>query len=205
MFENGFDFGDLTYAELAFVEVATTTNAWARFPVSFLDTNAPGMFNGTDASRVDGLAGKHTLAFGTPFDLDWLKQHTNVLSGAVDLNRIAYVRITDVVGDGSTLDQFGQPIRDPFSVTASMTDGFELRGVGVINAGGVATEPVAEGLAVTWFGSPGRTYQIQSSDGSSWANHGVPVPGPGGVERVLLDSSYASRLFRLHQEVPVSP
>ena len=205
VFENGFDFGDHTFAEFAFVEVATTTNAWARFPVTFLDTNAPGEFKVSDVTRVDGLAGKHVLANGTPFDLDWLQHDTNVISGAVDLNRIAYVRVTDVVGDGSTVDQFGQAITDPYSATASMTDGFELRGVGVIHTAGLATEAVDEEMAFSWFGYPGRSYTLQAGDGSGWSDVGSPITGTGGVHRVELTPGGTVQWFRLTQEIPVVP
>jgi len=209
VFENGFDFGDLTFSEFAFVEVATRTNAWARFPVTFLDTNAPGIFKGTDATRVDGLAGKHTLAYGTPFDLAWLARDTNVLSGAVDLRNIAYVRITDVLGDGSTTDQFGHPIRDPFNPDGvAATDGFELRGVGVIHLGGAAAVPSLApeaAPAYAWFGYPDRTYQLQRGDGFSWTDHGAPVAGTGGVMRIDLPGDQPTSLFRMIQQIPVGP
>jgi hypothetical protein len=205
VFENGFDFGDLTYAEFAFVEVATTTNAWARFPVTFHDTNAPGMFKGSDVTRVDGLAGKHTLAYGTPFDLAWLQHDTNVLSGAVDLNRIAYVRITDAVGDGSTVDQFGQAIMDPYSATASMTDGFELRGVGVIHQAGLAATAVEEEMVFSWFGYPERIYTLQAGNGFGWSDVGSPITGTGGVHRVELTPDGPVQWFRLKQDIPVVP
>jgi len=205
VFENGFDFGDLTYAEFAFVDVATTTNAWARFPVTFHDTNAPGMFKGSDVTRVDGLAGKHSLAFGTPFDLDWLSSDTNVISGAVDVNRIAYIRITDAVGDGSTVDQFGQSITDPYSGTVSATDGFELRGVGVIHHAGLAAVQEENTMAFTWFGYPGRDYQLQAGDGFTWSDVGDVVVGTGGIHRVVLPPSGNAQLFRLTQEIEVVP
>lgn len=209
VFENGFDFGDLTFSEFAFVEVATRTNAWARFPVTFLDTNAPGIFKGTDAARVDGLAGKHTLAYGTPFDLAWLGHDTNVLSGAVDLQQIAYVRITDVIGDGSTTDQFGHPIRDPHNPDGvAATDGFELRGVGIIHAGGDAAvpAPVPETApAYAWYGYTGRTYQLQRGDGVTWTDHGAPVAGTGGVMRIDLPGDQPASLFRMIQQIPVGP
>jgi len=209
VFENGFDFGDLTFSEFAFVEVATRTNAWARFPVTFLDTNAPGIFKVTDATRVDGLAGKHTLAYGTPFDLAWLARDTNVLSGAVDLQQIAYVRITDVIGDGSTTDALGHPIRDPHNPDGvAATDGFELRGVGVIHLGGDTAVPasVPEASPVyAWFGYPGRTYQLQRGNGVTWTDHGAPIAGTGGVMRIDMPVDQPASLFRMIQQIPVGP
>ena len=59
-------------------------------------------------------------------------------SGWVDLARIQYVRIVDVVGAGDVLDSFGAPIYDPTPTFGS--GGFDLEAVGVLNAAATATE-----------------------------------------------------------------
>jgi hypothetical protein len=50
---------------------------------------------------------------------------------------IQYVRLIDVVGDGSRLDGLGQPIYDPYA-TAFGSGGFDVDAVGVLNT---APEP----------------------------------------------------------------
>ena len=48
------------------------------------------------------------------------------------LDDIVYVRVVDVVGDGSTLDSLGSQVWDPYP-TPFNEGGFDLDGVGVIN------------------------------------------------------------------------
>ena len=57
-----------------------------------------------------------------------------VRDGSVDLTAIKYVRIVDIVGDGTTLDSFGRGIVDPIS--SGPTAGFDLDGIAVLNAQG---------------------------------------------------------------------
>lgn len=201
VFENGFldatprpgDTNRYLFAELAYVEVATATNAWARFPCQSLTTNDLFNFNLTwmnrfaslDASQVDGLAGKQLIDLGTPFDLAALRTHTNVLNGSVDLSNILYVRLVDVVGDGSRLDSSNRPIRDPYfeSMGAGLvapapvnTDGFDLRAIGVINSGRVQALPTG---GLRWFGVSGQRYRIQHAilpDGP-WSDVGTVQTG----------------------------
>jgi len=52
-------------------------------------------------------------AGGNAFDLASLSGHSLVLSGAVNLNQICYLRLVDIMGDGVTLDSSGNPIYDP--------------------------------------------------------------------------------------------
>ncbi|HMP73389.1 MAG TPA: hypothetical protein PKE55_09030 [Kiritimatiellia bacterium] len=199
VFENGFtDWtrpGDVeyTFAELAFVEVGTTTNAWARFPSTYLGTNQVGLFGSLDVTLVDGLAGKHRLEYGTPFDLSVLVDHPNVVNGSVDLNFIRYVRLIDVIGNGSTTDSSGRPIYDPFNhaspSTTALTDGFDLRGVGVIHFAGLELELAGGQPHLRWFAEAGRSYrmlrgvngvltwfgeEIAGEDG--WVSHPDPEP-----------------------------
>ncbi|HMO51966.1 MAG TPA: hypothetical protein PKE26_10005 [Kiritimatiellia bacterium] len=209
VFENAFDYDGLTFAEFAFVEVATTTNAWARFPVTYHPTNLATPFGPafamTDVTGVDGLAGKHALPFGTPFDLDWLRHHPNVTNGLVDLNRIAYVRLTDAVGDGSTTDDFGNPILDPFDSFTSMSDGFDLRGVGVIHLAGVLLAMNDGAPVARWHGYEGRTYQPQVFAAGDWSNLGGPLAGTGAMLEINLPANHAMALFRVEQTIPASP
>ena len=148
VFENGFGFGSPNglFAELAYVEVSSNGQDFARFPS--ISTNvAPVVgsnpFAGYDTSNIFNLAGKHAGGFGTPFDLDDLLTDPLVTSGDVDLDDIQYVRLVDIPGSGDFLDSQGNPILDNWHTTG--TGGFDFRlgeglGVGVIN---VVPEPTS--------------------------------------------------------------
>jgi len=230
VFENGFVdatdrpgvTGEFMFAEFAFVEVATTTNVWARFPVTYLGTsivynlnNVPSnRYASQDVTLVDGLAGKNSLAFGTPFDLETLTNHPSVLNGDIDLNRIGYIRLIDVIGDGSTTDQYGNPIYDPYyhmltgypnAAVPSITDGFDLRGIGVLHLTGMNMSIEQPDLHLEFFGLPGRSYQPQYESGGAWIDLGGLVSGTGGVHRVSITPSTDTRMYRIHQEIPFTP
>lgn len=201
--------GENLFAELAFVEVATTTNAWARFPVTCFVTNPVGRYDEMDVTKLDGFAGKHSLEAGTPFDLDWLRTHPNVLNGSVDLNHIAYVRLVDVIGDGTLTDDLGNAIYDPFDYELGgywSTDGFDLRGVGVINSAGLGVVRDEGSPAMTMMTQAGRTYQLQYSVGdNNWIDYGEPFSSTGGVHHVILPDDLGAAMFRIEQFIPVEP
>ncbi|MCD4670816.1 MAG: PEP-CTERM sorting domain-containing protein [Actinomycetia bacterium] len=149
VFENGFYYSPgALFAELAFVDVSTDGNNWARLPSVSLTSAPVGSFGTIDPTDIYNLAGRHPNAYGTseatPFDLDDLVSAAEVLSGLVDLNEINYVCLTDVIGDGSAFDSLGNPIYDPYS-TPFESGGFDLEAVGVLNqqAGEVVPEPMA--------------------------------------------------------------
>jgi len=229
VFENGFtDYTDFTgtsreestnsfsFAELAFVEVATRTSAWARFPVTCLNSSVLYSLNNAeqewfasqDVSLLDGFAGKHRIEYGTPFDLGLLANDPAVLSGAVDLRCIRYVRLTDVIGDGSTTDSAGRAVYDPYynfssgfpnPAYAASTDGFDLRAVGVIHFITPKMTPGADGMILSWFAASGITYQVQASLAGigSWSAVGAPRAGDDGMHSVTDSVSGAVRLYRL--------
>jgi len=139
------------WTKLAFVDVSSDDTNWARFPATYLNTDllfqatvpdSPQHWLSQNPTMIDGLAGKTVLQYGTPFSLSVLTNHPNVLSGVVNLNNIRYIRFTDVIGDGSTTDQFGNTIYSPYydgtqlpalvAAPDSTTDGFGLRGVATL-------------------------------------------------------------------------
>jgi len=154
--ENAFDQNDdphRSFAELMFVEVSTDGVNFQRF-VNYSTTPGPvGPFGVIDPDNVAGFAGVNPVfangdensinpfevgaAGGDVFDLSSLKYTPLVLSGAVDLQHIRYVRLVDVVGDGSASDSFGRPIYDP---TGGAINGADVDAVTVIN-GVHAPEP----------------------------------------------------------------
>lgn len=137
VFENGFIDQTLkpgtAFLELAFVEVSSDGLRFVRFPaVSNTDTSTQMQsFDGLDASKLNNLAGKYLANYGTPFDLEELKD-----SQGVDLNAITHVRIIDVIGSldarYQTRDSEGKVINEPWP-TPFAQSGFDLDAVGVIH------------------------------------------------------------------------
>ena len=130
VFENGFSDNSL---ELAFVEVSTDGQRFVRFPATCLTQNTTQLGNAgqTDPTNLNNLAGKFRIGYGTPFDLEELRDSTGI-----DIDSIVYVRIVDVVGcidpAYATRDQYGNIINDPWP-TPFESSGFDLTGVGVIH------------------------------------------------------------------------
>jgi hypothetical protein len=118
------------FIELARIEVSTDGLHFAAFDTLSLTPDPVAAYDTMDARWVDGFAGPAPLGHGVPFDLARLHRHPAVLSGLVDLTAIRFVRITDVVGDGSELDSFGHPVWDPFPTWGSA--GFDLDAIAVL-------------------------------------------------------------------------
>lgn len=136
VFENGFKAVAppyLYFLELAYVEVSTDGITYVRFPSVSLtqDTVQIASFNQLDPSKIHNLAGKHITNYGTPFDLEDLKD-----SIGIDIDSIRFVKIIDVVGciqnEFANYDSQGHKINEPWP-TPFNTGGFDLDAVGVIN------------------------------------------------------------------------
>jgi hypothetical protein len=130
VFENSFDD---QFLELAFVEVSSNGMNFVRFPsVSLTPTaNQVGPFDYLDTELIHNLAGKFRVFYGTPFDLEEIKDSANL-----NVNAITHVRIVDVVGrihpEMGSYDAWGNLINDPWP-TPFPSGGFDLDAVGVIN------------------------------------------------------------------------
>lgn len=122
VFENSFSD---TFLELAYVEVSTNGIDFFRFPNQSLTPAPVGGFGSVDPTNITGLAGKYRQGWGTPFDLEILAG----VSPLLDIMWIPFVRIVDIVGDGTFLDSFGRPIYDPYPTSGS--GGFDLDAIGV--------------------------------------------------------------------------
>ena len=131
VFENSFN---STYLELAFVEVSSDGNDFIRFPSTSLTPTVLQLGNDAimEATQIDNLAGKYKGGFGTPFDLEIVKDSSNL-----DVQNIKFVRLIDVIGSINpiigTKDSKGNLINDPFP-TPYPSAGFDLDAVGVINS-----------------------------------------------------------------------
>ena len=138
VFENSFSD---QFLELAFVEVSSDGVRFVRFPAV---TNVPEdvqipTFGTMDATLVNNFAGKYRMGYGTPFNLDDIKD-----SSGINLNHITFVKIVDVGGSlipaFASYDSKGHKINDPWP-TPFDTGGFDLDAVGVIHN---TTEDVTE-------------------------------------------------------------
>ncbi len=130
VFENAFVD---TFLELAYVEVSSDGINFHRFPAvsNTQDTIQVGSFGGLDATKINNLAGKYVVNYGTPFDLEEMKG----ISG-LDVNHVTHVKIIDVVGcildSFARYDKNNKKINDPWR-TDFITGGFDLDAVGVIH------------------------------------------------------------------------
>jgi hypothetical protein len=130
VFENGLSD---TFLELAFVEVSTDGISFFRFPATSNTqaTTQVATFGTLDATKINDLAGKYRVRFGTPFDLEELKG-----TAGLDINHIRFIKILDVVGciqpEFATHDSQGNIVNDPWP-TPFNTCGFDLDGVGVLH------------------------------------------------------------------------
>ncbi len=116
VFGNAFSPG---YLKLAYVDVSEDGTTWYREP-NYSDTPSPISTYGDnmDPTNISGLAGKYVVGYGVPFSLS-----------AVGLTEANYVRIVDIIGNGTDLDSAGNPIYDPYP----NSNGFNVSGVGVIS------------------------------------------------------------------------
>lgn len=149
IYENGFSD---TFLELAKVEVSTNGTDFVPFPAFSLIPAPVGGFGAMDPTDLEQVAGKYRGGYGTPFDLDQLAG-----SSVLNMSRIRYVRLKDIVGDGSAVNDLSvaslthwlgatppqsvidlvsaapAAVYDPFPTAGSA--GFDLDAVAVMNAG----------------------------------------------------------------------
>lgn len=130
VFENSFSDD---FLELAFVEVSSDGEYFARFPaVSLTPTDVQvESFGLLDATKIHNLAGKYRALYGVPFDLEDLKDDP-----FLNIQQITAIRIIDVVGSidlsFGTTDVEGRLVNDPWP-TPFPSSGFDLDAVGVIH------------------------------------------------------------------------
>jgi hypothetical protein len=129
IFENGFA---NDYIELAFVEVSSDGIHYVRFPASSLyqTTTQVGNYDFASCESVNNLAGKYRQGYGTPFDLDELKDSANL-----DVNAISHIKLIDVIGSITnigSLDTAGNRINDCYP-TPYASGGFDLDAVATMH------------------------------------------------------------------------
>jgi len=131
VFENSFsDY----FLELAFVEVSSDGLNYFRFPATSLTQfeKQIGPFDlKSESEKINNLAGKYRALYGTPFDLEDLKDKIGL-----DVDFITHIKLIDVIGsiqsNIASYDQYNHPINDPYP-TPFPSGGFDLDAIGVIN------------------------------------------------------------------------
>jgi hypothetical protein len=129
VFENGFS---NDFLEFAFVEVSSDGIHYVRFPSSSLFQTATqvGTFGTSSCVAVNNLAGKYKQGYGTPFDLDELKDSANL-----DVNAISHIKLIDVIGSITkigSVDTAGNRINDCYP-TPFASGGFDLDAVATMH------------------------------------------------------------------------
>lgn len=186
VFENGFySFqDDGWYLELAFVEVSSNGTDFVRFPAHSLTQTDSQVwsFGVLDPTHLNNLAGNFPLFYGTPFDLEELRDST-----AVDINNITHIRIIDVVGSidpqYATYDTAGNSINDPYP-TDFPTGGFDLDAVAVLNPRLVSAPNAGSEHYAKLFPNPARSFVQLKSAGAAEVRI-TALTGKNMVERVL--------------------
>ena len=141
VFENAFD---NYFLELAFVEVSSDGEHFFRFESQSVTSREAqlGSFDLLVTEKLHNLAGKYPAQWGTPFDLNELKDHPGL-----DINAISHIRIIDVVGSVdplyATYDSYGRTINDPWP-TAFEQGGFDLDAIGVMHQNPLSIEEHSE-------------------------------------------------------------
>ncbi len=124
-FENSFND---TFLELGYVEVSSNGTDFFRFDNDSQTAGAVGGFGAVDPTNITGYCSKYRQGYGTPFDLADLAG----ISQLLDVDNIGYVKIVDIIGDGTYTDTTGDVIYEPYPTVGSA--GVDLDAIGVINA-----------------------------------------------------------------------
>ena len=154
VFENAFD--DY-FLELAFVEVSSDGQNYFRFPAHSLtqvDSQIT-TFGQLQTENIHNLAGKYRASYGTPFDLEELKNTIGL-----DIMHITHIKIIDVVGsidtNYATKDADNHIINDPFP-TPFASGGFDLDAVGVLHTT-ISLESQNNDIEFRVYPNPARDY-----------------------------------------------
>ena len=173
VFENPFN--DY-FLELGFVEVSTDGERFVRFPATSLSSIDTQVVSYVDPTNIHNLAGKYKVGYGTPFDLEELRDSTGI-----DIDSIVYVRIVDVVGtidpQYARYDAYGHIINDPYPTNDTIwaSGGFDLTGVAVLyDRGNLSFSPLST------LRSPLAIYPNPATDR-------ISIRNASGQEAVLCD------------------
>ncbi len=116
------------FLELGYVEVSSNGTDFFRFENYSLTAIPVNGFGAVDPTDITGYCSKYRQGYGTPFDLSELVGVSELL----DVNDVRYVKIVDIVGDGTYFDTSGSVIHEPYPTVGSA--GVDLDAIGVIHA-----------------------------------------------------------------------
>jgi hypothetical protein len=183
VFENGFN---NSFLELAFVEVSSDGIRFVRFPATSLSDTSVQLDNNAsmDATKINNLAGKYKANYGTPFDLDELKD-----SVGLNLKAITHIKILDVVGSINPMfgsrDAKNNLINDPYP-TPYPSAGFDLDAIGVIHSEGLGLD---EGtMPVSLFPNPSTGIFTINASGENRVEV-YSVKGENVVQHNFIDTT----------------
>ncbi|MEI6899095.1 MAG: T9SS C-terminal target domain-containing protein [Bacteroidota bacterium] len=174
VFENGLND---SFLELAFVEVSSDGIRFVRFPAVSLTqfTAQVATFGTIDATQINNFAGKYRVLFGTPFDLNELKD-----SSGIDITKITHIRILDVGGSinlqFASYDSHGHIINDPFP-TPFNTGGFDLDAIGVIHENTQSVGTLGNIPAIRIFPNPVEDFLRVQCTSTEPVNMKIWIPG----------------------------
>lgn len=183
-FENGFTH---TFLELGWVEVSMDGVNFERFPNYSKTNSSVDGFGDLDPTKIHGYCSKYKQGYGTPFDLD-----------SVSLDTIRFVRIIDIVGNGTATDTDGNTIYDPYPTTGSA--GVDIDAIAVINAGSLKEGiDKIEKQALRIYPQPAKDFFIiENFDNNIFSN----------VKLDILDASgkiiFSEKLTSRKQKVDIS-
>lgn len=142
-FENSFS---NEFLELGWVEVSMDGQNFVRFPNYSNTSSSVDGFGVLDATKIHGYCSKYKQGYGTPFDLD-----------SIGIDTIQYIRIIDIIGNGTAHDTEGNVIYDPYPTSGST--GVDIEAIGVIHAGSLfesIDEVTAEAFRI--YPNPAKDY-----------------------------------------------
>lgn len=200
VFENGFpntSNPEEAFLELAFVEVSSDGVHYLQFKPNSLTQDTTQLSSTVEPSyinarQINNLAGKYIAGYGTPFDLNDLRNYPGI-----DLNHITHIRLTDVIGTlgpRASLDSDAHRINDPFP-TPFPGSGFDLDAVGVINMSSVAVHEVSAD-AIRMYPNPAGS-QIQLDLPESVNNYTALITDPQGRSLQQLNLKTGSNVVAL--------
>jgi len=188
-----------TFLELAWVEVSSDGTNFHRFPNHSLTANPVSSYGSLYTTNIANLAGKYVIGQGTPFDLADLPP-----AAGLDTMDIRWVRIVDIVGDGSCTDSFGNVIYDPHPSFGS--GGFDLDAVGVINFANDCRPMAlnAGGITLHFDALTNRVYRLQfatSLAGTNWLDVSAAVTGNNQTASITdTNTTDGARYYRVIRE-----
>ena len=143
-FENSFND---TFLEFGYVEVSSNGTDFFRFGNDSLTADPVGAFGTVDPTDITGYCSKYRQGYATPFDLNDLAG----VSPLLDVKNVGYVKIVDIIGDGTYVDTSGDVIYDLYPTEGSA--GVDLDAIGVINQANPVPAPSSLVLWACGFGT----------------------------------------------------